>query len=83
MIDEGILDGDLIIIEDTNQASNGDLVVATVDEEATVKRIYFHKNIKSEASIELRPANPTMVSIWLKPSQLLIRGKVKSLIRKF
>lgn len=84
MMDEGILDGDLIIIEESVEAKNGELIVATIDDEATVKRIYFHKNQQDgEILVELRPSNPNMESFWIVPSKLNIRGKVISLIRKF
>jgi len=84
MIDEGILDGDLIIIEDTQEAKNGELIVATVEEEATVKRIYFHKRSDDQNhQVELRPSNPNMNSIWVEPLKLHIKGRVVGLIRKF
>jgi repressor LexA len=84
MIEEGILDGDLIIIEDTREARNGELIVATVEDEATVKRIYFHKKSTDENhQVELRPSNPNMNSIWVEPVKLNIKGRVVGLIRKF
>jgi repressor LexA len=86
MIDEGILDGDLILVESQESASNGDLVVATVDNESTVKR-YFHRpypygEIK-EMMIELRPSNPKMNSLWYSPDEVMVRGLVVGLFRKY
>ncbi|RYZ76192.1 MAG: hypothetical protein EOP05_05715, partial [Proteobacteria bacterium] len=52
MIDDGILDGDVILVQRQNTAQNGEIVVAMVGEEATVKRFYAHrgaKNIPQEA----------------------------------
>lgn len=77
MIEDGILDGDFVVIEKTNQATNGDIVVALVDNNlATLKR--FHKE---GGKVVLRPANSTMSPIY--PTTLTIQGKVVGLVRKF
>lgn len=86
MIEDGIHDEDIILIQKQNSANNGDIVVATVDNEATVKRIYMRaqpegKNV--EKMVELRPSNSTMKSMWYEPEQVEIRGIVVGLIRKF
>jgi repressor LexA len=86
MIDEGILDGDLILVQSQSTAGNGDLVVATVDNESTVKR-YFHRpypygEIK-EMMVELRPSNPKMNSLWYSPDEVMIRGLVVGLLRQY
>ena len=47
MIDDGILDGDTILVERRNTAQNGEIVVAMVGEEATVKRFYAHRGVKN------------------------------------
>ncbi|MES2856809.1 MAG: transcriptional repressor LexA [Bdellovibrionota bacterium] len=47
MIDDGILDGDVILVERRNTAQNGEIVVAMVGEEATVKRFYAHRGVKN------------------------------------
>lgn len=99
MIEDGIFDGDLILVQKQSSASNGDIVVATVDQEATVKRLYLHstRDLKvkkiaadlpeelegSEKVLELRPSNSTMASMWYAPQQVEIRGIVVGLIRKF
>jgi repressor LexA len=82
MKDEGILDGDLILVLDTPSASSGDLVVAKLEEEATVKRIYFHTK-KNNGPIELRPSNSQFQSLWLEPHQVQVRGRVQGLIRSY
>jgi repressor LexA len=81
MIEDGILDGDLILVQKQATAQNGEIVVASVEEESTVKRFYLHS--QPERRIELRPANSTMKSIWYPPDQVKIQGILVSLLRKF
>lgn len=84
MIEDGILDGDVILVQRQNTASNGEIVVAVIEEEATVKRFYIHKgNAQNAATIELRPANSSMAPMWYAPNEVQIRGVVVGLIRKF
>jgi repressor LexA len=84
MIDDGILDGDVILIQRQSYANNGDIVVATVDNEATVKRFYFHTDKKTSTSqIELRPANSDMQPMWFSPDEVDVRGVVVGLLRQF
>ena len=74
MIEAGILDGDYLIIREQADASNGEIVVAMLEDEATVKRYY-----KRDDHIELRPENSTMKSI-ISP-EVAILGKVTGLLR--
>ncbi len=99
MIEDGIFEGDVILVQRQSQAENGEIVVAVVPsdvgtEEATVKRFYWHKKstdtqVKSKLEnkpakkIELRPANSTMTSFWYDPGEVQIRGIVVGLIRRF
>lgn len=86
MIEDGIFDEDIILVQKQNSAGNGDIVVATVDNEATVKRIYVRARPDSGSSskmVELRPSNSTMKSMWYQPDDVEIRGIVVGLIRKF
>jgi SOS regulatory protein LexA len=77
MIDDGIHEGDIVIIEKTAQAENGDTVVAIVkDNEATLKRFY-----KQSDRIKLQPANPSLKPMYFKKVE--IRGKVVALVRKY
>jgi len=77
MIEDGILDGDFVVIEKTEVASNGDIVVALVDDNlATLKRFY-----KNGDQVVLKPANRDMEPIY--PKQLRIQGIVVSLVRRF
>lgn len=77
MIEDGILDGDFVVIEKINEAANGDIVVAIVDDNlATLKKFY-----KENGRIILKPANSEMSPIY--PNNLTIQGKVVGLVRKF
>ena len=85
MIEEGIFDGDTLVVQSQKVARDGDLVVASIDEEATVKR-FFQKtkaDIENGKAIELRPANKRLVSMWYHPSQVEIKGLVKALLRSY
>ena len=79
MIDEGILDGDLILVEERPDPRNGDVVVATVDGEATVKRFYREKN----GSVRLQPSNAAYKPIVVEGGDLKIRGAVVGLVRRY
>ena len=77
MINAGILDGDIVIVQRTEYAENGDIVVAFVDgEEATVKRFY-----KERGCYRLQPENDTMEPIILDECEIL--GKVIGLKRYY
>lgn len=76
MINAGIFDGDIIIIEKTPVARNGEIVVALIDDEATVKTFY-----KENGHFRLQPENDTMDPIIV--NEVAILGKVKSLIRNY
>ncbi|MCX8071506.1 MAG: transcriptional repressor LexA [Candidatus Binatia bacterium] len=79
MIDDGILDGDYIIVEERASANNGETVVALVRGEATVKR--FHA--EPDGKIRLVPAHPTMPPIEARPEDVLIRGIVIAVLRRY
>lgn len=77
MIDDGILDGDYVVIEKVNEAVNGEIVVAMVDDNlATLKKFY-----KENGRVVLKPANSEMSPIY--PNKLAIQGRVVGLVRKF
>lgn len=74
---DGILDGDYVIIEQTNNPKNGDIVVALIEgSNVTLKRFY-----KESDYIRLQPANGRYQPIRTK--RLVIQGKVRGIIRKF
>ena len=79
MVDEGILDGDVVIVRKQQTAENGQIVVALVDGQATIKRIRFEPD-----SIELRPANPAYEPIRVTPEQSFeVYGTLVGLYRRF
>lgn len=79
MVDEGIRDGDYIIVEGREAANPGDTVVALIGDEATVKKYYPEAN----GRVRLQPANPTMDPIFVGEEELKIRGVVVGLMRHY
>ncbi len=79
MINAGILNGDYVIASQQQDAEQGDIVVALIEDEATVKRFYKEGN-----RIRLQPENDTMEPIIIEPNknQVRIIGKIKGVIRK-
>ncbi len=77
MIEDGIFDGDYVILEQTEVAKNGDIVVALVDRDNVTLKRYF----KEKDHIRLQPANKTMQPIRTK--NVAVQGRVKGVIRKF
>lgn len=75
MINAGIFDGDYVIVRMQATADNGDIVVAMIDDEATVKTLY-----KEENRVRLQPENPLMAPIY--SDHAVILGKVIGVIRK-
>lgn len=79
MIDAGILEGDTIIVRKCEDASNGDIVVALVDEEeATLKRLR-----RRGASIALEAANPAYETRIFGPDRVRVQGRLVGLIRRY
>lgn len=76
MINAGIHDGDIVIVEQTPTADNGDIVVALIDDEATVKRFY-----KENGVFRLQPENDRYDPIIVKECAVL--GMVKTLVRSY
>ena len=75
MIEAGILDGDYILVKKQNTANNGEIVVALIGDEATVKTFYKEKD-----HIRLQPENSTMDPIIVPNCEIL--GKVAGVFRK-
>jgi repressor LexA len=75
MIRAGILNGDYIIVRKQSHADNGDIVVAMIEDEATVKRIFFERD-----GVRLQPENPYFDPIYSRKVQVV--GKVTALFRK-
>ena len=79
MIDAGILEGDTIIVRKCDDASNGEIVVALVDEEeATLKRLRRRGN-----SIALEAANPAYETRIFGPDRVRVQGRLVGLIRRY
>ena len=78
MKDDGILDGDLVVVRKQPTAENGETVVALINNEATIKKYY-----KKKRNVELRPANEGMESIVVRKGDLRLQGKVVGLIRRY
>ena len=76
MINAGILDGDLVLVEQSSVADNGDIVVALLDDSATVKRFY-----KEEGIFRLQPENDALEPIIVRDLQIM--GKVIGVFRFF
>ncbi|NTU89452.1 MAG: transcriptional repressor LexA [Actinobacteria bacterium] len=74
MVDIGILDGDYVVVREQRTALNGDIVVAMIEDEATVKTFYKEKDC-----IRLQPQNETMEPIYSR--DVVILGKVVALFR--
>jgi len=78
MVDEGIRDGDIVIVKRQRDAENGQTVVALIGDDATIKQYY-----RRGTRVELRPANARVSSILVDEGDLQIQGIVVGLIRKF
>ena len=78
MIDDGILDGDLVIIARRELATNGEMVVANVNGEVTLKRIY-----REGERVRLQPANSMMSPIYASARDVAVQGVVVGLMRRF
>ncbi len=75
MIEAGILDGDFVIVRRQSHAENGDIVVAMIDDEATVKRIFYEKT-----RVRLQPENSAMRPIYAR--EVTVLGRVIALFRQ-
>jgi repressor LexA len=78
MVEDGILDGDLVIIARKQVADNGEMVVANVNGEVTLKRLY-----KEGERVRLQPANSMMSPIYAAARDVAVQGVVVGLMRRF
>ena len=78
MIDDGIMDGDYIIVAHRQRADNGEMVVAAVSGEVTLKRFY-----KEGERVRLQPANSMMSPIYAMSRDVAVQGVVVGLMRRF
>ncbi len=79
MIDDGVHDSDLVVVKQTETAHDGDMVVALVGGEVTLKRIYR----EGKKTIRLQPSNPTMEALEVPAEDVRVQGIVVSLMRRY
>jgi len=79
MVDEGIHDGDFVVVHRRETAQNGDMVAALVSGEATLKRFYR----ESDGRIRLQPANERMSPIYARAEDVKVQGVVVGLMRRY
>jgi repressor LexA len=80
MIEDHIVEGDYVLVEQTDRVRNGEIVVALVDgAETTLKRFYH----ESDGTVRLQPANSSMEPIRLPAAQVAIQGRVLAVHRKY
>jgi repressor LexA len=80
MIDDHICNGDFVLVEKSEQAGNGDIVVALIDGmETTLKRLYR----ESQNLIRLQPANASMEPIVVDAARVQVQGRVLAVMRKY
>jgi repressor LexA len=79
MVEDGVLDGDWIVVEERAHARNGEIVVALIDDaEATLKRIE-----QRPGDLVLHPANSAMAPLHFSPDRVRIQGAVVGLMRRY
>jgi repressor LexA len=80
MVEAGILDGDMVVVERCEQATNGEIVVALIDrEEATLKRLQNNR----DGTITLHPANATLSPLRYDAERVAIQGRVIGQLRSY
>lgn len=78
MVDEGIHDGDWVVVERRERARSGEMVVALVADEVTLKRFF-----PEGERVRLQPANASMAPIWVSARELRVQGIVVGLMRRY
>jgi repressor LexA len=78
MIDDGIFEGDFVIVSRRDRAENGEMVVAMVAGEVTLKRFY-----RDGSRVRLQPANERMAPIYARAEDVVVQGIVVGLMRRF
>ncbi|MFV2071080.1 MAG: transcriptional repressor LexA [Thermoanaerobaculales bacterium] len=79
MIGDGVHDGDLVVVQRTTTAADGEMVVALVEGEVTLKRLYR----EGAATVRLQPANPTLDAVRLPVDSVQVQGVVAGLLRRY
>lgn len=79
MIGEGVHDGDLVVVQRSETAADGDMVVALVGGEVTLKRIYRERGSR----VRLQPANPALPPMIARADDVKVQGVVAGLLRRY
>ncbi|HHQ48898.1 MAG TPA: transcriptional repressor LexA [Acidobacteria bacterium] len=79
MVEDGILDGDLVVVQARREAQEGEMVVALVDGEVTLKRLFRQPG----GRVRLQPANVSMDPIVVEARQVTVQGIVVGLMRRY
>lgn len=79
MIGDGVHDGDLVVVQRAENATDGEMVVALLGDEVTLKRIYR----EDPSSIRLQPANPTLPTLIVPAAEVQVQGIVVGLLRRY
>ncbi len=79
MVEDGVHDGDYIVIQRRQKASNGEMVVALVHGEATLKRLYR----ENDGRVRLQPANERMPAMYFPEDEVEVQGIVVGLMRRY
>ncbi len=79
MIDDHILDGDYVLVERTPQVHDGEIAVALVGAESTLKRVYH----EAGGTVRLQPANAAMEPIRVPAADVQVQGRVLAVLRKY
>ena len=79
MVEEGIHDGDFVIVHSTSEAADGDVVVALLEGEVTLKRLYRER----DRTVRLQPANAALPPLIVAANRLKIQGVVVGLLRRY
>jgi len=79
MIEDGIHDGDLVVVQRSADTTDGDVVIALVDGEVTLKRLYRH----GPDTIRLQPANADMPPLYVAADAVTVQGVVVGLLRRY
>ena len=79
MIGDGVHDGDLVVVQRAGDAPDGEMVVALLGDEVTLKRIYR----EDPSNIRLQPANPTLPTLIVPAAEVQVQGIVVGLLRRY
>ena len=79
MVEEGIHDGDMVVVRSTAEAGDGDMVVALVGGEVTLKRLYRERG----GRVRLQPSNAALASMIVPASEVTVQGTIVGLLRPY